>query len=215
MSSGINFGSFVKKKADSKISGTNIKRENIKINKGKTSSSLSKADALEIINGGIGIVSEVTNLVKNMNEQKHITLREKENTKQIKIQADKEIKELTLNLMAQANEIKTDLEKYKAEVNLKIKDMDKDMNLQLTELENQRLSLELAHKEKMKMMDLFEKIMNMYTDFYKRKVNGEQIDGVDFIIQNFGSCIDNMKAFMNTLNNSVQCDYTLEQESRV
>lgn len=214
MGSGINFGSFGKKKTRSEIGGTKIKGVNLKNNKGKTSLPLSKVDPLEIINGGMGIVSEVTNLVRNINEQKHITLREKENTKQIKIEADKEIKALALNLEAQADEIKADLEKYKFEMNVKIKEIDTNADKQLKELENQRLSLEFAHKERMKMIDLLETTMNMYTDFYRRKVNGEEVDGADFIIHNFGTCIENMKSFMNTLNNgtgnSVQCDYTIE-----
>lgn len=214
MGKGIDFGNFGGKKHGGKKGGFSPKNTGAKKAGKKVSSPLSKVDPEDLINGGMNIVSEITNLVKTINEQRNMTLREKENTKRIIKEADKETETLALKLESQVYEMKIDLEKYKADMEFRTKELDSNTSLQLKELDNQRISLEFAHKEKMRMIDLLETTMNMYTDYYSRKVNGEHIDGADFILHDFGSCIENMKSFMNTLNNGtgrpVQCDYTIE-----
>ena len=214
MGKGIDFGSFKSKKQGSKTGEFSSKNTRTKKTHRKGSSPLSGGNLVDLINGGTSIVSQFINLSQTINEQRNMTLREKENTKRIQIEVDKELETLSLQLKFKADEMQKDLEKYKADIQLKMNELDSNTNLQLKELELQKFSLELAHKEKMRMIDLLKDTMNMYTDYYSRKVNGEEIPGADFILQEFGSLIGNMKLFMNTLSNntgrSVQCDYTIE-----
>ena len=214
MGKGIDYGSFKSKKQEKKTRGFEAKNTSTKKARRKESSPLSGVNPVDLINGGTSIVSQFISLSQTINEQRNMTLREKENTKRMQIEVDKELETLSLQLKLQADEMQRDLEKYKADIELKMKELDSNTNLQLEELDIQKTSLEFAHKEKMRMIDLLETTMNMYTDYYSRKVNGEHIDGADFILHDFGSCIENMKSFMNTLNNGtgrpVQCDYTIE-----
>lgn len=197
MASGINFGSFGKS-SNSKTKSTGKSK-----GKGKGGSNI---DPMQIINGGINIVSELTNLFATMSEQKERTAQEKEKTAQTKIESDERLGTLKAELNIQTEKMRQELEKYKADTELKIKESENNKEIQLKNIEVRELEIKNDHQRNMKMIDQQEKTLDvaleLYKLYYTKKINGEfvGIDDPTDIVNGLSECIKSMRTYIQALN---------------
>lgn len=201
MANGINFGSFGKS-SNSKTKSTG-KSTGKTTGKGKVGPSY---DPIQIINGGMNIVSELTRLFTTIGEQKQKTAQEKERTHQIKIESDERLDTLKTKLNFETEKMRQELEKYKCDTQVRIKDSEKDKVIQLKNIGVRELEIKNEHIRNMRMIDQQEKTLDvaleLYTLYYTKKINGEYvgIDDPTDIVNNLSNCIKSMRTYIQALN---------------
>lgn len=210
MAKGIDFGSFEKNSKNKKGASKSKTSSNNKKKKGG-----SRVDTGQIIDGGFRILSDLTNLVTVINDQKQRTEQIKEETNQIKIQSDERIETLKSQLKLETDKMRNELERYKEDCSTRRKEIESEIINSTKILEKEIKEIDNLHERNMRMIDQQEKtldvVLELYRLYYTRKINGENVgvDNPEDIVNSLNGCINNMKTYIkaiNTPSNYIEAD---------
>lgn len=179
--------------------------ENTKATGSKATKRGSGKKSLDLIESGIKIFEQISNLTKTIVEEKNKTKRARIETDRIKNDSNERLRTLEMNLQKDMANMNKELEIYREDIKVKLKNIDKEIDENRSNYETMQLRLKLDHEVKMKLIDeqgrVLDKVLDIYSKYYDAILSGNQIAiSPDFIFKDMQNCIDTLKHSISVMS---------------
>ncbi|WP_294185080.1 hypothetical protein [uncultured Clostridium sp.] len=183
----------------------NIKATGAKATKRGSGKKSGGIKPLDLIESGIKIFDQISNLTKTIVEEKNKTERARIETDRIKNDSNERLRTLEMSLQKDMANMNKELEIYREDIKVKLKNIDKEIDKNRGNYETTQLKLKLDHEVNMKLIDeqgrVLDKVLDIYSKYYDAILSGNKIPiSPDFIFKDMQNCIDTLKQSISIMS---------------